>query len=77
MSKEKGTITLRSEFASWRRDSEETDRLEKLYVAYKKVEDEFSERNAEFEVLEKQLIDSPSNIKPKDLLRIRRQRVQN
>ena len=59
MSEEEGTITPEVRIRQLEeRLAEETDRLEKLYVAYKKVEDEFSERNAEFEVLEKQLIDS-------------------
>ena len=59
MSEEEGTITPEVRIRQLEeRLTEETDRLEKLYVAYKKVEDEFSERNAEFEVLEKQLIDS-------------------
>ena len=59
MSEEEGTITPELRIRQLEeRLAEETDRLEKLYVAYKKIEDEFSERNAEFEVLEKQLIDS-------------------
>ena len=59
MSEEEGTITPEVRIRQLEeRLTEETDRLEKLYVAYKKIEDELSERNAEFEVLEKQLIDS-------------------
>ena len=59
MSEEEGTITPDVRIRQLEeRLTEETDRLEKLYVAYKKIEDELSERNAEFEVLEKQLIES-------------------
>ena len=36
---------------------EESDRLEKLYVAYRKVEQELEEKNAIIEVLEKEAID--------------------
>ena len=36
---------------------EESDRLEKLYVAYRKVEQELEEKNAIIDVLEKEAID--------------------
>ena len=57
MSEEEGTITPEVRIRQLEeRLAEETDRLEKLYVAYKKVEDEISERNAALEGLQKQLI---------------------
>ena len=36
---------------------EETQRLEKLYVAYRRLEEELQERNAVIDVLEKEAID--------------------
>ena len=47
MSEEEGGITPEAQMRQLEeRLAEETDRLEKLYVAYKKVEDELAERNA-------------------------------
>ena len=58
MSEEEGTITPELQARQLEeRLAEETDRLEKLYVAYKKVEDELAEKNAIIEVLEKEAID--------------------
>ena len=58
MSEEEGTITPELQARQLEeRLVEETDRLEKLYVAYKKVEDELAEKNAIIEVLEKEAID--------------------
>ncbi|MEC8913750.1 MAG: hypothetical protein VYA52_00815 [Candidatus Thermoplasmatota archaeon] len=58
MSEEEGGITPEAEMRQLEeRLAEETDRLEKLYVAYKKVEDELAERNAIIEVMEKEAID--------------------
>ena len=55
MSEEEGGITPEAEMRQLEeRLAEETDRLEKLYVAYKKVEDELAERNAIIEVMEKE-----------------------
>ena len=55
MSEEEGTITPELQTRQLEeRLAEETDRLEKLYVAYKKVEDELAEKNAIIEVLEKE-----------------------
>ena len=36
---------------------EETQRLEKLYVAYRRLEEELQEKNAVIDVLEKEAID--------------------
>ena len=58
MSEEEGTITPELQVRQLEeRLAEETDRLEKLYVAYKKVEDELAEKNAIIEVLDKEAID--------------------
>ena len=58
MSEEEGTITPELQAHQLEeRLAEETDRLEKLYVAYKKVEDELAEKNAIIDVLEKEAID--------------------
>ena len=58
MSEEEETITPELQAHQLEeRLAEETDRLEKLYVAYKKVEDELAEKNAIIEVLEKEAID--------------------
>ena len=58
MSEEEGIITPELQTRQLEeRLAEETDRLEKLYVAYKKVEDELAEKNAIIEVLEKEAID--------------------
>jgi len=55
---EEGTITPELRISQLEeRLTEETDRLEKLYVAYKKAEQELEERNAIIEVLEKEAID--------------------
>ena len=55
---EEGTITPEPRISQLEeRLTEETDRLEKLYVAYKKAEQELEERNAIIEVLEKEAID--------------------
>ena len=37
--------------------AEETQRLEKLYVAYRRIEEELQEKNAIIDVLEKEAID--------------------
>ena len=37
--------------------AEETQRLEKLYVAYRRLEEELQEKNAVIDVLEKEAID--------------------
>ena len=59
MSEEEGTITSAVSIRQLgERLTDETGRLETLDVAYKKIEDELSERNAAFEVLEKHLIGS-------------------
>ncbi len=58
MSEEEGTITPELQVRQLEeRLTEETDRLEKLFVAYKKVEDELAEKNAIIEVLDKEAID--------------------
>mgnify|MGYP002172727429 FL=1 len=58
MSEEEGTITPELQARQLEeRLAEETDRLEKLYVAYKKVEDELAEKNAIIEVLGREAID--------------------
>ncbi|MCH2267826.1 hypothetical protein [Candidatus Thalassarchaeum betae] len=55
---EEGTVTPELRISQLEeRLTEETDRLEKLYVAYKKAEQELEERNAIIEVLEKEAID--------------------
>ena len=55
---EEGTITPETRISQLEeRLVEETDRLEKLYVAYKKAEEELEERRAIIEVLEKEAID--------------------
>ena len=55
---EEGTITPETRISQLEeRLAEETDRLEKLYVAYKKAEEELEERRAIIEVLEKEAID--------------------
>ena len=55
---EEGTITPETRIGQLEeRLAEETDRLEKLYVAYKKAEEELEERKAIIEVLEKEAID--------------------
>ena len=55
---EEGTITPETRIGQLEeRLAEETDRLEKLYVAYKKAEEELEERRAIIEVLEKEAID--------------------
>ena len=55
---EEGTITPETRISQLEeRLIEETDRLEKLYVAYKKAEEELEERRAIIEVLEKEAID--------------------
>jgi len=55
---EEGTITPETRISQLEeRLVEETDRLEKLYVAYKKAEEDLEERRAIIEVLEKEAID--------------------
>ena len=55
---EEGTVTPELRISQLEeRLTEETDRLEKLYVAYKKAEQELEERKAIIEVLEKEAID--------------------
>jgi len=55
---EEGTITPETRINQLEgRLAEETDRLEKLYVAYKKAEEDLEERKAIIEVLEKEAID--------------------
>ena len=55
---EEGTITPETRIGQLEeRLAEETDRLEKLYVAYKKAEEDLEERRAIIEVLEKEAID--------------------
>ena len=55
---EEGTITPATRINQLEgRLAEETDRLEKLYVAYKKAEEDLEERKAIIEVLEKEAID--------------------
>ena len=55
---EEGTVTPELRISQLEeRLTGETDRLEKLYVAYKKAEQELEERNAIIEVLEKEAID--------------------
>ena len=43
--------------SSWKKDSRGNQRLEKLYVAYRRLEEELQEKNAVIDVLEKEAID--------------------